>query len=98
MRQIAVNAGMPGDVVVEKCKNKEFGFGYNAAINKFEDLRASGVLDPAKVTVNAIENAASIAGLVLTTEVLVTDIPEHKTKGSSNRGGDYDDDDGSGYM
>ncbi|CAM9133779.1 unnamed protein product, partial [Ectocarpus fasciculatus] len=73
MFQIAVNAGMAGAVVSEQCRNKEFGFGYNAATGKYEDLRTAGVVDPAKVTINAIENAASVAGLVLTTEVLITD-------------------------
>jgi chaperonin GroEL len=76
MKQIAKNAGLEGEVVVEKCRNQPFGFGYNAAIDKYEDLMASGVLDPAKVTINALENAASIAALVLTTEVLITEIPK----------------------
>lgn len=87
MRQIAQNAGRPGEVVVDKCRNQPFGFGYNAATDKYEDLRASGVLDPAKVTVNAIENAASISGLVLTTEALVTDLPERKPRAASRGGG-----------
>jgi chaperonin GroEL len=106
MRQIAINAGQPGEVVVEACKNKPFGHGFNAATNKYEDLRVSGVLDPAKVTLNAIENAASIAGLVLTTEVLVTDTPERKPSRSAGvngmrgggMGGMDDDEDDGGYM
>lgn len=76
MKQIAKNAGLEGEVVADKCRNKPYGFGYNAATNTYEDLLATGVLDPAKVTINAIENAASIAALVLTTEVLVTELPK----------------------
>lgn len=76
MKQIAKNAGLEGEVVAEKCRDKPFGFGYNAATDTYEDLVANGVLDPAKVTINAIENAASIAALVLTTEVLITEIPK----------------------
>lgn len=75
MKQIAKNAGLEGEVVADKCRGKEFGFGYNAATGKYEDLLATGVLDPAKVTINALENAASIAALVLTTEVLITELP-----------------------
>jgi len=76
MKQIAKNAGLEGEVVAEKCRDKPFGFGYNAATDSYEDLVSNGVLDPAKVTINAIENAASIAALVLTTEVLITEIPK----------------------
>lgn len=79
IKQIAKNAGLEGEVVADKCRNKPFGFGYNAATNTYEDLLATGVLDPAKVTINAIENAASIAALVLTTEVLVTELPKKDT-------------------
>lgn len=76
MKQIAKNAGLEGEVVVEKCRGKPYGFGYNAATGVYEDLLETGVLDPAKVTINALENAASIASLVLTTEVLITEIPK----------------------
>ena len=76
IKQIAKNAGLEGEVVADKCRNQPYGFGYNAAADTYEDLLATGVLDPAKVTINAIENAASIAALVLTTEVLITEIPE----------------------
>lgn len=76
MKQIAKNAGLEGEVVADKCRNKPFGFGYNAATDKYEDLLKTGVLDPAKVTINALENAASIAALVLTTEVLITELPK----------------------
>lgn len=78
MKQIAKNAGLEGEVVVEKCKGKPFGFGYNAAVGRYEDLLETGVLDPAKVTINALENAASIAALVLTTEVLITELPKNE--------------------
>jgi chaperonin GroEL len=76
MKQIAKNAGLEGEVVAEKCRGKPFGFGYNAQTDVYEDLMETGVLDPAKVTINALENAASIAALVLTTEVLITEIPK----------------------
>lgn len=78
MKQIAKNAGFEGEVVVDKCRDKPYGFGYNAATDTYEDLFLSGVLDPAKVTINALENAASIAALVLTTEVLITEIPKRE--------------------
>lgn len=76
IKQIAKNAGLEGEVVAEKCRGKPFGQGYNAATDTYEDLLVTGVLDPAKVTINAIENASSVAALVLTTEVLVTEIPK----------------------
>jgi len=80
IKQIAKNAGLEGEVVAEKCRNKPFGFGYNAATDTYEDLLVTGVLDPAKVTINALENAASIAALVLTTEVLITEIPKKEER------------------
>jgi chaperonin GroEL len=73
---IAANAGMEGSVVVERIKNSEKGIGYNAATGVYEDMVKAGVIDPAKVTRSALQNAASIASLVLTTETLVADIPE----------------------
>lgn len=78
IKQIAKNAGLEGEVVAEKCRTGQFGWGYNAATDSYEDLVANGVLDPAKVTINALENAASIAALVLTTEVLITEIPKNE--------------------
>ena len=80
MMQIALNAGMDGEVVVEKCKDKDLGFGFNAATGVYEDLFAAGIVDPAKVTINAMENSVSIASLVLTTEALVTEIPRKLTE------------------
>jgi chaperonin GroEL len=79
-QQIAKNAGLEGEVVAEKCRHQQYGFGYNAATDTYEDLVLNGVLDPAKVTINAIENAASIAALVLTTEVLITELPKKEDK------------------
>lgn len=76
VRQIAHNAGQDGSVVVENVKNQTGAHGYNAATNTYEDLVSAGVIDPAKVTRTALQNAASIAGLILMTEALVADIPE----------------------
>ena len=75
-RQIADNAGEDGSVVVSKIKEGKGNFGFNARTNTYEDLMKAGVVDPVKVTRNAIQAAGSIAGLVLTTETLVSDIPE----------------------
>tara|TARA_R110002096_G_scaffold203718_2_gene389025 strand:+ start:8748 stop:10385 length:1638 start_codon:yes stop_codon:yes gene_type:complete len=76
LRQLAANAGVEGALVVEKVKNGTGGEGYNVATGNFEDLIAAGVVDPTKVTRSALQNAASIAGLLLTTECLISDIPE----------------------
>ena len=76
MKQIVKNAGFEGEVIVDRCRNKPFGYGYNAQTDEYEDLLVSGVLDPAKVTINALENASSVAALVLTTEVLITELPK----------------------
>ena len=75
LTQIADNAGVDGGVVCEKVANGEGNFGYNAATDKYEDLIKAGVVDPKKVTRAALQNAASIAGLLLTTECLVTEAP-----------------------
>ncbi|MFT3944464.1 MAG: chaperonin GroEL [Ancrocorticia sp.] len=76
LKQIAVNAGLEGGVVVEKVRNLDKGWGLNAATGEYVDLLAAGVMDPVKVTRSALQNAASIAGLFLTTEAVVADIPE----------------------
>jgi chaperonin GroEL len=76
LRQIAINAGLEGGVVVEKVKTLPVGHGLNAATGVYEDLLAAGVNDPVKVTRSALQNAASIAGLFLTTEAVVADKPE----------------------
>jgi len=78
IRQIAENAGQDGAVVVDKVRASEGNNGYNAASNTYENLVASGVVDPTKVTRSALQNAASIAGMILTTEAAVTDLPEKK--------------------
>lgn len=75
-RQIAVNAGKDGGVVVEEIKKLKGNHGYNAAVDKFEDLVKVGVIDPTKVTRSALQNAASIATMILTTEAVVADMPK----------------------
>jgi len=75
-RTLCDNAGVEGSIVVEKIKNESGPFGYNVATDKFEDLVAAGVIDPTKVTRSALQNASSIAGLLLTTECMITDLPE----------------------
>ena len=76
IKQIAENAGLSGDVVIDKVRSLPDGQGLNAAINEYEDLLAAGVTDPVKVTRSALQNAASIAGLFLTTEAVVANKPE----------------------
>jgi chaperonin GroEL len=76
LKQIAVNAGLEGGVVVEKVRGLEAGHGLNAATGEYVDLIGAGIIDPAKVTRSALQNAASIAGLFLTTEAVVADKPE----------------------
>lgn len=78
LKQIAENAGKDGAVVVEEVKKHEGNHGYNGATDKYEDLVKAGVVDPAKVTRSALQNAASIAVMFLTTEAVVTDLPEKK--------------------
>ncbi len=76
LRQLATNAGLEGSIVVEKVKNEKGNRGLNVATGEYEDLVATGIIDPTKVTRSALQNASSIAGLLLTTEALVTEIPE----------------------
>jgi chaperonin GroEL len=76
MRQIAENAGFEGSVVINRVKEGKGAFGFNAATGEFEDLMEAGVVDPAKVVRNSLQNAASIASLLLTTEAIITDMPE----------------------
>ncbi|MGY1751912.1 chaperonin GroEL [Blastococcus sp. SYSU D01042] len=76
LKQIAVNAGLEGGVVAEKVRNSDTGWGLNAATGEYVDLVASGIIDPAKVTRSALQNAASIAALFLTTEAVIADKPE----------------------
>ena len=86
-RCIAYNAGLEGSVVVERIKNEAPGIGLNAATGKYENLAEAGIVDPAKVTRSALQNAASIAGMVLTTEALVAEKPEKKENSGSGPGG-----------
>ena len=76
VRQIAANAGLEGSVIVDKIKNSEPGYGLNFATNEYVDMIKAGIVDPAKVTRSALQNAASVAAMVLTTESLVTDIKD----------------------
>ncbi len=76
LRQLASNAGLEGSIIVEKVKGEKANRGLNVATGEYEDLVTSGIIDPTKVTRSALQNAASIAGLLLTTEVLITEIPE----------------------
>ena len=97
LRQISKNAGYEGSVIVEKVRGAEVNFGLNAVTGEIVDLLKAGIVDPAKVTRSTIQNAASIAGLILTTETLVVDKPEPKKAGGGGGGapgmggmGDYD--------
>ncbi len=83
-KQIAFNAGKDGAVVAEEIKKHEGAFGYNAKANKYEDLVAAGIIDPTKVTRSALQNAASIASLLLTTEAVVAELPEKKDEGHNH--------------
>ncbi|MET7470143.1 chaperonin GroEL [Micromonospora sp. NPDC005686] len=87
LRQIAVNAGMEGGVVVERVRNLDPGHGLNAATGEYVDLLAAGIIDPAKVTRSALQNAASIAALFLTTEAVVADKPEKNPAAPAGPGG-----------
>ena len=82
MRQIALNAGYEGAIVVEKIReSKDPEFGFNAESEQYENLVKSGVIDPTKVTRLALQNAGSVSSLMLTTEALVSEIPEEEKKG-----------------
>ena len=92
LMRIAENAGQNGAVISERVKEKEFNTGYNAASNEFGDMFSAGIVDPAKVTRSALQNAASIAAMVLTTECIVVDKPEPKegAAAAGMGGGDFD--------
>ncbi len=81
-KQIAENAGIDGSIVVEKIKEGEGAFGFNAATEQFEDLMKAGIIDPTKVTRSALQNAASVAALLITTECMITEKPEDKKAGA----------------
>lgn len=90
LRRIAENAGQNGAVVAERVREKDFNTGYDAANNEYVDMFEAGIVDPAKVTRSAIQNAASIAGMVLTTECIVVDKPEKEKPAVPAGGGDFD--------
>ncbi|MCP9928070.1 chaperonin GroEL [Cyanobium sp. CH-040] len=87
LKRIAENAGVNGSVVAEHVKNKSFNEGYNAATGEYVDMLAAGIVDPAKVTRSGLQNAASIAGMVLTTECIVADLPDNKEAAPAGGGG-----------
>jgi chaperonin GroEL len=87
LKRIAENAGQNGAVIAEYVKQKDFNVGFNAATNEYVDMFAAGIVDPAKVTRSALQNAASIAGMVLTTECIVVDKPEPKDGAPAGAGG-----------
>jgi chaperonin GroEL len=92
LRQIVNNAGLEGSVIVEHVKKEKKAVGFNAATEKYEALFEAGVVDPTKVTRTALQNAASVAALLLTTEALVSEIPEKKkSSAAAPPGGGYDD-------
>jgi chaperonin GroEL len=94
LKRIAENAGQNGAVIAERVKEKDFNVGYDAAVGSFVDMFEAGIVDPAKVTRSALQNAASIAGMVLTTECIVVDKPEPKDSApagaGAGMGGDFD--------
>jgi chaperonin GroEL len=91
LRQIAVNAGLEGGVVVEKVRNLKPGHGLDASTGEYVDMLKAGIIDPAKVTRSALQNAASIAALFLTTEAVVADKPEkNPAPAGPGGGGDMD--------
>ena len=87
LKQIAVNAGLEGGVIVEKVRNLTAGHGLNAASGEYVDMIKAGIIDPAKVTRSALQNAASIAALFITTEAVITDKPEPKSAAPMPQGG-----------
>ncbi|HEX2425647.1 MAG TPA: chaperonin GroEL, partial [Actinomycetota bacterium] len=90
LKQIAMNAGLEGGVVVEKVRSLDQGWGLNAATGEYEDLFKAGVIDPTKVTRSALQNAASIGALFLTTEAVVAEKPEKEKAPAMPGGGDMD--------
>jgi len=90
LKQIAINAGLEGGVIVEKVRHLDAGFGLNAATGEYVDMIKAGIIDPAKVTRSALQNAASIAALFITTEAVITDKPEPKGAPVPQGGGDMD--------
>src|SRR5436190_17033711 len=87
VKQIALNAGKEGSLIVEQIRKSKSGEGYDALNDKFVNMFEAGIVDPAKVTRSALQNAASIAAMVLTTEAMVTEVPEEKNRGGGMPGG-----------
>jgi len=89
IRQIVNNSGMEGSVILEKVKSLPRGHGYDAAKGEYADMFKAGIVDPTKVTRSALQNAASIAAMLLTTEALISDIPERKKEAPAPAMPDY---------
>jgi chaperonin GroEL len=87
LRQIVANAGLEGSIIVQKVREGKADFGFNARTEEYENLLAAGVIDPTKVTRVALENAASIAAMLLTTECVISEEPEEKSAGHGHGGG-----------
>ena len=87
MRIISANAGYEGSVIVNKVRQESGNVGFDAKTGEYVDMVKSGIIDPAKVVRSALQNASSIAGLLLTTEALITEIPEDKKEAGAPHGG-----------
>ena len=87
LKQIALNAGLEGSIVVEKIKSEKPGIGFNAYTEEYTDMIEAGIIDPTKVVRSAIQNACSIAAMLLTTETIVADLPEEEPAGGGMPGG-----------
>jgi chaperonin GroEL len=87
IRQIAHNAGLEGSIIVERLKKEEVGVGFNAATGEWVNMIEKGIVDPTKVTRSALQNAASVAAMFLTTEAVVADIPEEGGGGMPDMSG-----------
>src|SRR5690606_37980495 len=86
LRQISSNAGVEGSIVVDKVRSLKGNEGYNAAADKYEDLVKAGVIDPTKVVRSALQNAASVSGMMLTTEATVAELPKEEKAGAAHAG------------
>ena len=89
IRQIVENAGVEGSVVVDKVRKEKASYGFDAQSEQYVDMLQAGIIDPTKVTRCALQNAASVAGLMLTTEVMITDLPEEKKEPAMPGGGGH---------
>jgi chaperonin GroEL len=87
LRVIVENAGFEGSVIINEIKKNAGAYGFNAATGVYEDMIAAGIIDPTKVTRSALENAVSVAGMILTTEAIVTDLPKKEDDGHGHGGG-----------